>query len=185
MARKSKLAESQWNEILDRHLAGESIRSLAREYGVSEGAIRQKITTHAKKIKSVAKQVVRIETELERLPISTQVHVRNHADRLKVISGHIAGAAEYGAATAHRLAQIANVQTEKIDEVNPEENVETIKTIAALTRMANEAASLAINLAKVGENKNREVQPTNEALSGDALKEELAKRGLPTDIFEE
>ncbi len=49
MARRSKLAAQQWDEILERHLAGESIRSLAREYGVSEGEIRQKITTQAKK----------------------------------------------------------------------------------------------------------------------------------------
>ena len=61
MARRSKLAAQQWDEILERHLAGESIRSLAREYGVSEGEIRQKITTQAEKIKSVAKQVVTVE----------------------------------------------------------------------------------------------------------------------------
>ena len=45
-------------------------------------------------------------------------------------------AAEYGVATSHRLAQIANSQTEKIDEVNPEASIDTIRTIAALTRTA-------------------------------------------------
>ena len=185
MARRSKLTEKQWNEILERHLAGESIRSLAREYGVSEGAIRQKITTQAEKIKSVAKQIVTVEKTLDSLPISTQVHVRNYADRLKVISGHMVSAAEYGAATSHRLAQIANTQTEKIDDVNPGASIETIRTISVLTKTANEAASLAFNIAKVCADKNMDSQQATEELSGEALKVELARRGLPVDILEE
>lgn len=63
-------------------------------------------------------------------------------------------AAEYGVATSHRLAQIANSQTEKIDEVNPETSIDTIRTIAALTRTANDAAGLAISLAKTSADRN-------------------------------
>lgn len=149
MARKSRLTEEQWNEIITRNLNGESIRSLAREFGIAEGAVRKKISAQTKQIKSVAKQVVTVEREISSMPISAQIHVRTYAERLRAISNHMASAAEYGAATAHRLAQIANQQTERIDEVNPEGSIETIKTVAVLTRTANEAADLSVRLAKV------------------------------------
>lgn len=148
MARKSKLTDAQWEEVLERHLAGEKIRPLSREYGVSESAIRQQITAQAQKIKSVAKQVVSAECAVKALPISAQVQVRNYAERLRAISNHMTSAAEYGAATAHRLAQIANKQTDQIDEVSPESSIETVKTVAFLTKTANEAALLGMSLAK-------------------------------------
>lgn len=149
MARKSRLTDEQWNEIITRNLNGESIRGLARDFGVAESAVRKKISAHTGKIKSVAKQIVTVEKTLSSMPISAQVQVRTYADRLRAISNHMASAAEYGAATAHRLAQIANQQTELIDEVNPEGSIETIKTVAVLTRTANEAADLSVRLAKV------------------------------------
>ena len=149
MARKSRLTDEQWNQIITRNLNGESIRSLAREFGITETAIRKRISSQTKQIKSVAKQIVTVEEKLSAMPISSQIQVRTYAERLRAISNHMASAAEYGAATAHRLAQIANSQAEKIDDVSPESSIETIKTVAVLTRTANEAADLSVRLAKV------------------------------------
>ena len=72
MARRSKLTEQQWNEILDRNLAGESIRSLAKEYGISAMAVQKKISLQAEKVKTVANQVVITEKAVSDLPVSLQ-----------------------------------------------------------------------------------------------------------------
>lgn len=69
---------------------------------------------------------------------------------MRAISGHLAGAANYGAATAHRLAGIANAKVALIDDAAPLEakSLEELKGIAALTRMANEASHIPLNLLK-------------------------------------
>lgn len=46
MGRRSKLTNAQWAEVVQRRLCGESGRSLAREFGVTETAIRKHITLH-------------------------------------------------------------------------------------------------------------------------------------------
>lgn len=148
MARKSKLTEQQWNEILDRNLAGESIRSLAKEYGISAMAVQKKISLQAEKVKTVANQVVTTEKAVFDLPISLQSKVYTLAERIRAINYHLAGAAEYGAATAHRMSQIANTLTEQIDETDPESNLDKIRTVAALSDTANRASSIAVSLAK-------------------------------------
>jgi hypothetical protein len=85
---------------------------------------------------------------LKALPISAQISAHNLADRLKSISAHLAGAADYGASTAHRLAGIANAQVAKIDDADPlgPESLESLKGISALTKLANESSTIAINL---------------------------------------
>lgn len=69
-------------------------------------------------------------------------------DQLRSISGHLAGAANFGASTAHRLAGIANGKVALIDDAAPlsEESMAELKGIAALTRMANEASEIGVNL---------------------------------------
>ena len=58
----------------------------------------------------------------------------------------MASAGKYGAMTAHRLSSIAHAQTDKIDEVDPMSNGEVLTGIAGLTKMANSASEIAINL---------------------------------------
>lgn len=67
-------------------------------------------------------------------------------DELKAISMHLAGAAKYGSATAHRLAGIANGQVAKIDDANPMESTEVLQGISALTKMANESSTIGLTL---------------------------------------
>lgn len=183
MARKSRLSEEQWNRIITRNLNGESIRSLAREFGITETAIRKRISSHTKQIKSVAKQIVTVEEKLSSMPISSQIQARTYADRLRAISNHMASAAEYGAATAHRLSQIANSHAEKIDDVFPEASIEAIKTVSVLTRTANEAADLGVRLAKVsaGNGLDESEEKKIALLSDEALYQIAAGGGAGAD----
>lgn len=150
-------------EIERRHLVdGESVRSLAKEYSVDEAAIRRKINPQksadeksAKSLRELAdaklnadKAVREISAEISALPISRQQIVSDLAQKLMNISGHLASAAEYGAATAHRLSGIAHMKVSEIDDAKPldQAGIETLKGIAVLTKMANESSEIAVNL---------------------------------------
>lgn len=148
MARPSKLTEKQWQAIAERMASGESVRSLAREFKLSESTIRERLSAQTEKVKAVANQILATERELKALPISAQITAHNLADQLRSISGHLASAANYGAATAHRLSGIAHAKVEMIDDGAPldESSVEELKGISALTRMANAASEIGINL---------------------------------------
>lgn len=150
MGRPSKLADKQWAEIERRMVAGEPIRALGREFGVSDGAIRLRLTAQVNEIKDVANQILATEGRLKAMPITAQVTTHNLADMLRSISGHLAGAANYAAATSHRLAGIANGKVALVDDAKPldDESREELKDIAALTRMANDAAEIPLNLLK-------------------------------------
>lgn len=148
MGRKSSLTEKQWEVIGKRLLKGEKGRVLAREFGVSEAAIRKRFGAQTKQIKDVANQLVAAETAFSALPISAQISARTLADELKEISQHLAGAARYGAATAHRLSGIAHNKVSEIDDAAPldDESLKTLKGISVLTQMANQSAEIGVNL---------------------------------------
>jgi hypothetical protein len=73
---------------------------------------------------------------------------RSLADDLKAISEHLAGAARFGAATAHRLSGIANSKLNEIDDaaLNAESSINAMKGIAVLTKLANDSSEIAVNL---------------------------------------
>lgn len=148
MGRPSKLTEAQWEEIKRRLLSGESGRSLADEFGVSETAIRKRVSSQVSDIKYVANQLASAQTALSRLPISSQISAQTLAQRLVSISNHLASAADYGSATAHRLSGIAHAKVAEIDDAAPltEQSLTALKGIAVLTRLANESSEIAVNL---------------------------------------
>ena len=146
MSRRSKLTESQWDQIERRVLAGESRRALAREFGITEGAIRQQLSTRISEANSLAHQIVDTERRLAVLPMSTQINTRTLADRLRSISDHLASAAEYGAMTAHRLQALANSEVQKVDDAEPLASLEALRGVQVLTKLANESAQTGLNL---------------------------------------
>lgn len=160
MARKSKLTPTQWAEIERRLLEGESCRSLAKEFGVAESTIRERVSAQVSEIKSVANQIVATERAVQALPISAQITAHNLAAKLRAISDNLASAAHYGAATAHRLQALANSEVSKIDDASPLASGESLKGVMVLTRLANDSASIALNL--LAANKET-VQKLNEA----------------------
>lgn len=149
MGRKSALTDKQWADIEKRMLAGEPARALAREFGISEAAIRKKLGARTKTVKEVANQLVAAEKAFESLPIGAQISARTLADELKAVSMHLAGAAKFGAATAHRLSGIANAKVAEIDDAMPlddEASIKALKGIAALTDLSNRSAEIPLKL---------------------------------------
>lgn len=165
MARPSKLTDKQWAEIESRHLRGESIKLLAKEFDVAYSTVYERVSVKNGEIKSLANQIVDTDKRFLNLTVSDRVSVINFADELSEISGHLASAAKYGSMTAHRLAAIAHTQTAKIDEsASLETNSDAIKSVMALTRGANDAASIGLSL--LSANKDAANPSNNEAPAG-------------------
>lgn len=148
MGRPSKLTDAQWEQINKRLLAGEKSRALAREFKIGESTIRERFSDAHGKIKSVANQLVAVDAALNELPVSAQLSAISLAQELKAMSMHLASAGKYGAATAHRLAGMAHHRVAQIDTTMPldDKSMETLKGVAALTRLANDASQIAVSL---------------------------------------
>jgi len=154
MVAPRKLTDSQREEIARRSIS-ESAASLAREFGVSEGAIRKISKAYLQStggafqgsaVQDAAQKIVDGRNALKLLTPPAQRIALTLADKLEVISGNLADAASYGAATAHRLAAIANAQAQKIDDAEPLKDDQALRAVVGLTKSANEAAKLGIDL---------------------------------------
>lgn len=148
MGRKSKLTEEQWADLFRRVMNGESRRALGEEYGISEASIRQREAKSGKtqEVQQVARMIVATDAALKSLPIDAQINAQNLAAKLRSISASLADAADLGAKTAHRLSSLANSEVGKVDDADPLASVEALKGVSALTRLANDSASIALNL---------------------------------------
>ncbi len=146
MGRPSKLSAEQWTEITRRLAEGEKAADLAKAFGVSKTAISNRVSKRAETVKAVANQLVKSQSDLRSLPVSEQLLTLNLADKLRSISMHAAGAAEFGMATAHRLHGIAHGLTQRIDDADPSASMEDLKAVAAMNRIANDAAHIGLNL---------------------------------------
>lgn len=158
VGRPSKLSENQWDEIKARMVKGEKAADLAREFKISKTRISERVAKRIETVKAVANQLVSAETALRSLPVSEQISAMNLADELKSISTHLVGAARFGSATAHRLAGIANAKVSEIDDADPlsSQSVETLKGVSALTRLANDASTIGLNLMAANKDRLRE-----------------------------
>lgn len=194
MGRKSKLTPEQWIDVERRVLVdGESVSAIAREFGMDEAAIRRKINPNksekseradkskplmqlAKEKVSADKLVRDISEEISGLPVARQNIVSDLARKLSSISDHLAGAAEYGAMTAHRLSMIANMQVSQIDETaSLEENSDALKSVLAITRAGNEAAQTGLNLLNANKDRNSLSDDEIAAMTVDQIEERLRK----------
>ncbi len=149
MAYPPKIAPSQWAEIERRATAGESVTSLAREFGVSEAALRKRGVSQGKvrKVREVAQKLAAAQAEVDALPPSQQHLALSLAEEMRAVSANLASAARYGSATAQRLAQAAHDEIQRaevLDEV-------TLRSVAMITRTANEAGQLGVQLLKSNE----------------------------------
>ena len=163
MGRKSALNQDQVVEIERRHfIGGESLNSLAKEYGVNESTLRRKIKPNKAEGENAPKSLIQLATEkasvdkaakliaeeIAELSIARQQLVNDLSRRLSNISEHLAGAAEFSAATSHRLAGIANAKAMEIDDAAPltAQSLDALKGVAALTELANKAAHVPLGL---------------------------------------
>ena len=163
MARPSKLTPDQWKEVERRVIAGESIRSIAKEFGIGESSVRGKVSAQTAHVKNVAEKLAEAQTALAELPVHQQYVAVSLAEKLRNISDNLAAAAQYGAQTAHRLSALANSEVAKVDDADPLQSVENLKGVAALTKLANESATIALNL--LSSNKET-VQRINDGTDG-------------------
>ena len=146
MGRNSKLTENQWVTIEARLAAGELAGALAKEYKIDRSNITRRLSQGVRNIKEVANQLVAADVALKSLNLSQQIAAINLADELKAISGHLASAGKYGAMTANKLSAMANAQSEKINTDDPMSSADVLNGIGGLTKMANSASEIAINL---------------------------------------
>ena len=155
MGRPSKLSPGQWEEIGRRLAKGERASDLAKEFGVSKTRVSERFSARTETVKAVANQLVAAEEALRSLPVSEQLSALSLADDLRAISTHLASAAKFGSATAHRLAGIAHAKVQEIDDAAPltADSLESLKGVAVLTRMANDASQIGVNL--LAANKDR------------------------------
>ena len=154
MGRPSKLSPAQWATVERRLLAGETATKLGLEFGISEAGIRKKfgsnqtVSAKSTKVRIAAEKLADANTALDLLPAAQRQVAISLADELRQISTHLAGAAKFGSATAHRLAGVAHAKVQEMDDADPlsAQSLETLKGVAALTKLANEAGSLGVNL---------------------------------------
>jgi len=147
MARTSKLTDNQWKTIKRKLDAGEATASeLAAKYGIDKSAITRRITQPPKAIKAAANKMLEAEKLLEKIPITQHAQVYSLVADLRAISNHLTQAACNGAKTASHLSAIAHQQLAKINPDNPMESQEELQAVSALTKIANDSASLGMGL---------------------------------------
>jgi hypothetical protein len=146
MARPSKLTLDQWSDIERRMLAGESASALAREFQINPSQITRKVSRVTQKVQFVAQSLAKAQTALAELPVAQQYTAVSLAEKMRSISSSLASAAELGAKTAHRLHALANAEVNKVDDAAPLDNVEALKGVSALTKLANDSSALALGL---------------------------------------
>lgn len=180
MGRPSKLSDKQKSEIQKRLLANEKPSDLAREFKVSPATISRLFSKPLEEIKAVANQLVSAEDALKKLGVSQQLAALQLADELRATSMHLAGAAKFGSATAHRLSGIAHAAVLKLDDSKPLDDVgvETLKSVVVLTKAANESASIGLNLLAANKDtvKRLNEEPPPEAKVGHDMTLEEAQR---------
>jgi hypothetical protein len=146
MGRPSKLTPSQWQQVEVRFLSGEGASALAREFGLDEAAIRRKFRRDSPIVREAAEKLAVAHAALDSLPVAMRPAAIDLADKLRNVSASLASAAELGAATAHRLQALANSEVNKVDDAAPTEDIEALRGIGVLTKLANESAATGLAL---------------------------------------
>lgn len=146
MSRPSKLSDRQWEEIARRLADGERVTDLAKKFGVSKTAISSRVSKQLRNIKDVANQMVAADLALSKLAVSEQNLAVSIAQKMRAISDNLADAAVNGSINARRLSEMAGLQVSKINPDDLTGSADTLKGMMMLTRLANESASLGLDL---------------------------------------
>jgi len=155
--RPSKLTPKQWAEIGRRLALGESTSALAREFGVGKARISERFSGKTQELKTLASQVVNLDTALDQLPDSERGAVLTLADYMKATGNNLAAAARAGSATSALLAGLAHG---KAVQLNPDSvDMKGLQEIAALTQTANQAATIGTALVTATKNSRLEEAP--------------------------
>lgn len=146
MPKKSPLTDKQWKEVDALKNAGESYRSIAKKYKISDSTIRARYAQEDQ-AKAVAKQFVAAENSLNALPIKTKIAAHAFIEEMRVISSNLLGAAKNGAITANHLSKVASDKARTITTARID--LEELHEINTLTNISNNSAKTGIELIKV------------------------------------
>lgn len=142
-----KMAEDAFQRCT---VGGESVASVAREYGVHHHALQSAISKFSEqpiKVRQVAKKLAEANQELMGLQPVARSAAMELADNLKMASLNLSSAALSSSATAKRLAKQAEQLSEKVNN-ETDEGVAALRDVVVLTKAANEAASLPLDMLK-------------------------------------
>lgn len=179
-----RLSFTEWTDVDRKLIEGIGASAIAREYGVSEGAIRKRQRSNASSGMEIgSKRIVEMRLEeraiIDPLPVVLQKRMYSMVDTQLEIIRNLSLSSELGSKTSHRLAAIANLHASKLDDENPDP--ESIKMVHALTETANKAAYQPVEMMKamrasmpVQADEVRTVDPAK--ISTGALHEVLAAR---------
>jgi hypothetical protein len=172
MGRKSALTDEQWEAIRQRLLKGEPSRSIAEDFPISAGAIRQRfgkiagIAAQSDQVKETAQKLADAQLALQALPPVNRPAALDLAASLQAISTSLARTAELSSRTAHRMASLANSQAAKVDDADPmsersetADSINALKSVSTLTKMAIDASSIGLNLLNANKERMREGTP--------------------------
>ena len=149
MGRKSKTTPEQDQRLIERHLAGESIRSLAKEVGISEASLRAKISAQSSQIKPAANHIVQADQSLTKLSISAQITARSLANKTMRMLDIMSSGNELMAGSYLKLAMAHNAQAQKFDDADPmsEKSAPAMVAMAAIGKLAAQAAEVPLRFA--------------------------------------
>lgn len=142
------LSPAQQDEVRRRLAAGgpgNTLRALAAEFRVGKTTI-ERLAGQAGHVREVAEQLAAAQTALEALPLAQQHTAVSLAEKLRTISSDLAGAAVHGAATARRLHELASKEVAKVTDPSDSKSIEALRGVGVLSKLANESASVALNL---------------------------------------
>jgi len=156
MGRPSKLSDKQWDEVIRRHLAGESINKLSAEFQVSRAAMSEKISARVAAVKDVANQMVSSERAFKAIPVSDRVHVISVRDRLSVLEDIYLQTADIAARNSMHMHNLASEQKQFIDDANPfkdERSKDAVRAFRAMTQAGNDAMVIPSTLLKASQDR--------------------------------
>ncbi len=156
LGKPSPLTPQQWDEIHQRLLAGETYRGLAREFKVSDRAIRKRFPTEPALVRSIANQVMKAETmeqkavlfdKLKKVDASSLKSAWDLLPVLQEITLDLAIGARSGSKTFRHMSEVANEHAESIyADMDPEEAGHRAKQVMVYTQIANEASKAGLQL---------------------------------------
>ena len=138
--------ERQLAEMHRRYAAGESARTLAREFHCGAATVSRHCSTKAERIKNVANKVVEADRALETLlPVERGLALRL-ADDLKATSANLARGARATSETFADLAEMARDRKKSAKREDGTIDPVVMSDVSALTVVANRAALPALRL---------------------------------------
>ena len=131
--RPQKLTEAQWEEIRTRATAGESMNSLAKEFGVDRALVSRRVSHTVKIVKTLVSQVSSLPVSQQR-DLFSQVEVENY--RKRIGDNTLAGA-----------AHLSGMFRERVSTLDAQATVDEMKDAAGMISIIKEAAPGALQVA--------------------------------------